>query len=433
MENSINAFYEEGEERTIYFCFDAEIFPILPKFLQAIIEKFKEKQDKDAALITSIAAIGGLCVNYTSIYDKRKIEPNLYAFLVSSYGEGKGVLGFIKMLLLPTDNMKEQEYQKAITEWHKADGKPPEPKRKVLIIPANATKIQLLKLIADNDGWAVLFETEADTLTMAMQSKFGEFGDILRCGLQGESTSFTRATDNILVKIKRTNITTVLSGTYNQINRLIKDYGDGLASRFDFYELTPNPKFKNVLTDEDNSFEKWFKDAGKKLMHMYKELYSRRVDKITFTWGSDEQKQAFEKYWTDQKRKYNELYNGEFNGLVNRQGLKCAKIAMVLTMVRTYFDCEGELPEQLVCAEEDFCCALSIAGTLLTNNLKIAEQFKRKGVMSDFLERKQEDVAMKAKAIELWDSGTTNTAEIGRQIGKDRATVHRWLKEAKRK
>lgn len=422
-----------GDEIT----FDKEVFENLPKFLKDIIDKFYEQNEKDIALLSALTAISGLSTNYYSIYDGRRIEPNLYSFIVAPFGSGKGVLGFIRNLLEATDIEKNNAYENALKKYmsEKSIGKADKPpKRKLILLPANTSKTQFIKILSENEGRVTIFETEADTLTTAMFSKHGDFGDVLRNGFQGEPTSYTRATDDILIKIDNTTIALIVSGTKGQVLRLIKDFTDGLASRIDFLSLITNPEFKDVFLEKDDTFLQWFRAQGVELAEMYSELQEME-ENIYFSFTS-KQMDAFKEHWANLKADYHEKYNGELNGIINRQALKCTKMAMILTLIRTYFDPSiKHLPNELLCSTEDFFCALSISTTLLDSNMKIAEEIAQNS-NTNYLQKMHDQAALKEMVFGLWDEGVHSYAEIARRIGKTedfRATILKWLKKGGRK
>lgn len=104
----------------------------------------------------------------------------------------------------------------------------------------------MLGQVAENEGRAIIFETEADTLSGAMGADFGNFGDFLRKGFQHEPVSAQRKGDRQYIDIERPAISIALTGTPGQLPRLMPTAEDGLVSRFIFYAFSQPPVWKDV-------------------------------------------------------------------------------------------------------------------------------------------------------------------------------------------
>ena len=93
----------------------------------------------------------------------------------------------------------EQEYKEAMNAYiksKKSDGAamPKEPPMRMLIIPANSSASSLLKILGDNDGIGLLFESEGDTLSQTLKSDYGNYSDVLRKALRGQQSEGVRCT-----------------------------------------------------------------------------------------------------------------------------------------------------------------------------------------------------------------------------------------------
>src|SRR5690606_30104441 len=114
-----------------------------------------------------------------------------------------------------------------------------------LYLPANSTKTAMMQLLMENNGRGIIFETEGDTLADMLRQDYGNFSDVLRKAYHHESVSFFRRANNEDVFIEHPQLSVVLSGTQDQLHRLIPTIENGLFSRFCFYILDQRQGFKD--------------------------------------------------------------------------------------------------------------------------------------------------------------------------------------------
>lgn len=438
MKESIDDFFKDAGVTAIGG-FEDGIYSILPRYVREITDKFEKKDERDAALMALITIIGSLCRNYYSRYKKKTIQPTFYTYVVANAGEGKGMLDFIRMLAEPTEQRLNDIYEREMWMYNlekRSNSGLLIPQRKSLLIPGDITKAKLVSMLYNNDGRGLMIETEADTVSMAMDSKYGGYGDILRKGYHGEPHSIGRKTDDVDLRIAQIWLSVLLSSTYGQIKKLIKDYENGLVSRFDFLQLVSTTVFDDVLSDDDcdGDYESWFRSRGEELADFHDEMKSIEDGNIYFTYAKHH-RENFKDIWGDKKLAIHREYGDKYMGLVNRQGFKSAKLAMIFGLMRTYFDRgNASLPSSIVATEDDLSAAISMSFTLLENNIYIGESLtsRQKGNYS-FIQQDKEDIELKERAIALYVGGTKSLVDICKEIGKDpknKNTVRRWLIEA---
>ena len=153
------------------------VFEQLPPFLCEVVGNSISEDDRDTILIGAIVCLSVCFHNVCGVYDERIVYPNLYLFVVADAGMGKGALTLCRELVAPINRnlhelsqRMEQEYKEAMNAYiksKKSDGAtmPTEPPMRMLIIPANSSASSLLKILGDNDGVGLLFESEGDTLS----------------------------------------------------------------------------------------------------------------------------------------------------------------------------------------------------------------------------------------------------------------------------
>lgn len=325
--------------------FPEEIFGALPPFLQKVVGNAISIEDRDVILLGTIGCLSVCFYNVCGVYDERVFYSNLYLFVVTEAGMGKGALTLCRELVAPINQrLHEQtaqrmiEYKLELSEYQKCKGKNPEamepvtPPQKTLIIPANSSASSLISILHDNDGIGLLFETEGDTLSQTLKSDHGNYSDLLRKAFHHETISMSRRKDREYLEIDNPRVTVVLAGTPEQIHHLIPDAENGLLSRFIFYFIPFRRGIRDVFATDD----------------------------VTRS-NNDEC--------------CDEVDNG-MQGIVRRLGLIAFRMMMMLTAIRAF---DSSLPPTrtpdgriiLECSEEDFNTVLCICEILLYHSIHI--------------------------------------------------------------
>lgn len=325
--------------------FPEEIFGALPPFLQKVVGNAISIEDRDVILLGTIGCLSVCFYNVCGVYDERVFYSNLYLFVVTEAGMGKGALTLCRELVAPINQrLHEQtaqrmiEYKLELSEYQKCKGKNPEamepvtPPQKTLIIPANSSASSLISILHDNDGIGLLFETEGDTLSQTLKSDHGNYSDLLRKAFHHETISMSRRKDREYLEIDNPRVTVVLAGTPEQIRHLIPDAENGLLSRFIFYFIPFRRGIRDVFATDD----------------------------VTRS-NNDEC--------------CDEVDNG-MQGIVRRLGLIAFRMMMMLTAIRAF---DSSLPPTrtpdgriiLECSEEDFNTVLCICEILLYHSIHI--------------------------------------------------------------
>ena len=210
-----------------------DLYKRLPLMLKKGVDKLTDDTDKECFLIGALGVISGILPNVYGKYDGNSVGANLYIFVNAPYGSGKGALSYCKIL--------GSKIHKGLRE--ESDRDTDSKKECMLYIPANISKTGLAELLANNNNRAVIFETEADTLTDILKQDYANYSDILRNAFHHETPSFYRRTDKEYQEIENPHLSVILSGTFDQLQALIPSPENGLFSRFLFYELEPTEGF----------------------------------------------------------------------------------------------------------------------------------------------------------------------------------------------
>jgi len=355
--------------------FPEYIFEQLPTFLQQVIPSANNNKERDVLLLGALAVISSSLPNVYGIYDQYTVHPNLFLFITAPASSGKGRVNLCRRLVHTIHSQKrnvtsEDKVQYEIdlatyNEQKKKDKtvvKPSKPPEQMLFIPANSSATGTFQLLADNNGEGLIFETEGDTLAQTFKSDYGNYSDGFRKAFHHEAISYYRRTDSEYVDIPCPKLSTVLTGTPDQVLALMPDSENGLFSRFIFYKMERQKQWRNVFANsQEEGLEITFDRLGQQFNNYYN-LLSGYTDGVQISLQK-EQAIRFHNFFSKQYDTFLFLQKNGLEASLLRLGLICYRITMILTTLRMLE--KGTLANQIQCADQDFEIALSMIKTLL--------------------------------------------------------------------
>jgi len=231
-----------------------------------------------------------------------------------------------------------------------------------------------MKAIKENGGYIILFESEADTLANTMTKEWGSFDDMLRKAFHHEAISSLRKQDDELIEIENPKISLILSGTPNQLTKLIQSAENGLLSRFLYYAFESEKKWISPLSE--NQKEKF--DELENLSTKAVDLYNFNFDNPFEMKLSEIQIKEFDNF-------LGTIYEGELEndyeaGVIARMGLILFRICLTLTAIRKF---ESQCSKGLVvCSDKDFNIAKSIVETSIAHSRAALNYIESRKVVS---------------------------------------------------
>ena len=342
------------------------IFDALPETLRDACNVFSGRK-RDVLLTSALSVISGGLHNVYGLYDKERVFPNLYSFVIAPPASGKGSMKFAKQLgdcfhdLLfsqSKDELKEykrvkrlfdRKLKKAKTdEQLEALIEPEKPKSSMFFIPADTSSAMMIKHLEDNGGMGCICETEADTLTNTLKQDWGSYSDVLRKGFHAEIISKSRMTDLDYSEIKEPKFSVAITGTPNQLDALITSIQDGLFSRFIFYSFSAKQKWRSTYTEGITvSNNDIFKGFSADLCDKFR---SNNIQKFVMT---RKQGMQLDEVFSEALGHNSILYNDDVSGIIYRLGLMTFKIAMTLAALRS------DDPE-ITCSDLEFKTSLDL-------------------------------------------------------------------------
>ncbi len=431
-----------GTERNPTTRINTMLFSQLPWILKSGCSKLIDPIEKEVFLISALGVISGLLPKVQGFYDTKNYGPNLYTYILGKYGSGKGSIQMAKMLGMNIHTARLQEYVIALKLYNQKmqqfkkdlrvfqndksnNAEQPEeplpPPQTMLYIPVNNSKSGMFQLLDENQGRAILFETEGDTLVDAINQDYGNYSDGLRKAFHHEEISFYRRTGKEFREITNPSLSLILSSTFDQFQNLIPDIHNGLFSRFCYYILPPTRNFKDVFSNDKHDYPTFFTELGNEMTTLYDRLIS--LDTPILFRLSHDQKSPFLSLFQGWKDEFAEFVSEDLDGTVNRLGLIFFRIAMILSTLRSYE--EDGLLQEITCSDLDFSLALSITETLKQVSLRLFYWFPETKP-TDKITEFQEKAKQITEATTLRSTGMSY-GKISKHLNVPKTTVFRWL------
>ncbi|EEG43441.1 hypothetical protein Flav3CDRAFT_0919 [Flavobacteria bacterium MS024-3C] len=327
-----------GDYNLVNYDFESEDSPIiseeyyskLPEVLREACNQFSGRE-KDVFLTGLITTLSSTMHNVTGVYDGGVVYPNLFSFVTAPAASGKGSIKYSKEIL--------KCYHEAIRGSSEFDDQ-------VFFIPANNSASKIYEMLEANGGIGLIFETEADTLSNSMKQEWGSFSDVLRKAFHNEYISQARRNNNEYFEVNEPKFSICLTGTNEQVGRLITSTEDGLFSRFLFYSFATEFKWKNTLMDIEPTKQIYFDKLNAKICDLLSQSKQRRFRL------KESQIDAFNTCFEDLSISIGKSYPEALDQL-KRAGLKVYKLAMTLSGFRYS-------KEDFVCNDDDFNFALNV-------------------------------------------------------------------------
>lgn len=247
----------ESEERNLLdecVAIPETLFARLPEFYQDQLRLFPTVDEKRVFLCGALPTVASLLPNLMGAHADGLYSPDVFVAVVASAGQGKGTAAKAFDLAARVHEMLQFDSQNAMLAYEarqKSDssGSEQQPPDKCLIVPANASSIALITALYDNNGRALLAETEIDSLLASdRNAEWGNVSSILRNAFHHETISVKRKgtyRGKTTLSIKRPCLSVFLSGTPHQFKELMQSTENGLFSRFAVYFHNPNMTWRS--------------------------------------------------------------------------------------------------------------------------------------------------------------------------------------------
>ena len=362
------------------------------RFLQPVQGCMNDAQSKDKMTLSVINTISGAIPNYYAIYDERVIYPPLYFLFCGKAASRKGEIGLalkvlkaLKREIQKAYHSEMEAYEQEHALWESKNSKaeraergpePKEPKYRSPIMAANSSYAVFISNLKANDGWGVMFDTEADNVSQMLKTDYGDYSTLLRQAPHHEPICYNRVRDNIHIEIEEPRLAVCLTCTPDQLPALFPTILNGLGSRFLFYNLNREVKWRSPFQRKEKTNEQLFEELGERyleLHHMMEELGDKRIQFLM----PESLQERFDQYFEEMLQDQFYMLGDGIVSFIFRMGLYFIRITMVLALLRRFSDLAPGKPlfeaheQAITCCETDFRIAMTIMDTLVNHTAYI--------------------------------------------------------------
>jgi hypothetical protein len=157
-----------------------DIFRRLPNPLKEICAQFSNPRERDVVFLSSIVMISTLLPSLKSINSGKTLGANLSLFITAPAASGKGIAEWGRYCGKSVQKSLREQYMKEAQSFQAAKSRSmkqktenevlQKPIRKSLFIPANISVSKMMEMLAANERYGIIFETEGDTLSGALKT-----------------------------------------------------------------------------------------------------------------------------------------------------------------------------------------------------------------------------------------------------------------------
>lgn len=402
------------------------VYNNLPPMLKQVTNEFNTDRQKDIILISSLVVLGGCFSKLKGMYDNSWIHPNLFAFIIGPPAIGKGDMKNSKVLgitieedYLKLHDLLKKAYRQAHANWIKqvkrdpdnAGFEPEKPKLPTLFIPGNTSSAALYSRLFQSYNTGVMFETEADVLTETIKQDWGGWSNIMRKAFHHETLSINRKGEDLLYNINKPRLSILLSGTPDQVPKLITSASNGLMSRFCFYLFNTEIEWRDPRPDPNKQDQELF------FTHLSQKVFEAKAilesDHYLFQL-TNEQYDQLNIYFRSIISEVAKFDDNETAATIKRLGLIAFRIAMILSAVRNIETLN--IQKTLICMDEDFNTSMEMIKILLEHSKLMLEMMP------------QTETGLKGLTNALYDALPNDiefTTEMANELGDAIAGIKR--------
>ena len=325
-----------------------------PEPLQHIRSYGATGAQRDVLLLGALTVLGA-CMerNARCLYGGKMQSPCLQTFVVAPSAAGKGILGFVRLLIEPIHDEIRRQVEQQMSAYKKAKSsynamgkerskveEPEMPPNRMFIISGNNTGTGILQNIMDSNGTGIIFETEADTISTAIGTDYGHWSHTLRRAFDHDFLSYNRRTDQEYREVKKSYLSILISGTPAQVKPLIPSAENGLFSRQIFYYMPAIHEWQDQFGTHNTDMEKLFTAMGEEWKRQLDALKQGGLYTLKFT---EEQQNEFNKLFSALFLHAHTNQNDEMSSSVARMAVNICRIATIVGLLRGDLTPDAEL------------------------------------------------------------------------------------------
>ena len=415
------------------------------------------RAQKDALLLSCITIMGGLLGrNLFSCFYYKVSFANLQTYIVASSTQDRDVLRYAQFLYGNIQNIAHDEFRKADARYkeecrkyeenHWPDNRvsmspssPPGPEFRFLL-PGAKRGAEIMEDIIDYDGRGLIAEVEAEPVANGVAGDYWRWQDAMRKDFDNERLYVSRREGGKSREVICPAVSVLLSGSMQQLQRLIPTVDNCLFSQQLFYCMPDDKTFRNTYPSQKPG---WRLGAfGLEVCEAAKNVYERvvKTDHKFHLSLTESQIDKFNSKFSRLKKVAGVRYAGKLDLVVDKLGKNVTRIIMVVAALRffsgvhpgsyTWGSCDVWLPycgenraDNLRISDEDFDACLGLVEPLFYHSARVA------GTLSEELSRMKTKVTRDDILAMMPDRFTTKQfSSKAKEYGVESSTYRNWVR-----
>ena len=330
-----------------------------------------------------MVALSACLPKVTGRYGPKTYSSHLFFFLLADAASGKGEMEFAGKLLNKLDDRFQLRYEEDLIKYNREHNRwefnkdaalkahkefdtpePKEPKEVELKIPANISKSMVHHHLDQNgEVGCAMFDAEANSLTTANKQECGHFESDLCKMFHHEVIAASYRILGRTLRVRRPKLALVLSGTPDQLGKLIPNKRSGLYSRILFLTIPDSNEWVDQTPDYTTiSTEDLFEQEGEEVLNDFDFLEMHPTDfRLT-----DVQWKVLNQTFSKKLKDVCLEDDKTFKSIVKRHALMTLRLAMILAALRKAED--KSYQSIIYCTEMDFNIAMEITSCCIEHS-----------------------------------------------------------------
>ena len=163
------------------------------------------------------------------------------------------------------------------------------PPNRMFLISGNNTGTGILQNIMDSNGTGIICESEADTVSTAIGTEYGNWSDTLRKAFDHDRLSYNRRTDREYQEVSRSYLSVLLSGTPAQVKPLIPTRRTVCSPARTFYYMPRVTQWADQFGEDEVDVDEEFRLMGNEWKNTLDELTLRGLFTLKLTHAQHKQ------------------------------------------------------------------------------------------------------------------------------------------------
>ena len=322
---------------------------VWPELLERIISFGKNPEQRDILLLGAFTVLGASLSHIVRCQYGRKWQaPCMQTFIVAPSASGKSALTWVRLLIEPIHDKIRSEVKEAMKTYRREKaaydslGKerknqeaPVLPPNRMFLISGNNTGTGILQNIMDSNGTGIICESEADTVSTAIGTEYGNWSDTLRKAFDHDRLSYNRRTDREYQEVSRSYLSVLLSGTPAQVKPLIPTRRTALFSRQNFYYMPRVTQWADQFGEDEVDVDEEFRLMGNEWKNTLDELTLRGLFTLKLTHAQHKQFNfLFDKLF----HRSGKINGDEMSSSVIRLAVNACRMMSIVAILRSLED-----------------------------------------------------------------------------------------------